>query len=100
MAPEIFDPDGPPFHINVDVYAMGILMWEMLSRARPWDGVNNGMIAHRVFRDDERPPMPPNAVVAIRKLIEDCWQKDAELRPDFDDIYRRLKDDVGDSLTV
>jgi serine/threonine protein kinase len=36
MAPELWSEETPAVHPSADIFALGILLWEMASRQRPW----------------------------------------------------------------
>jgi serine/threonine protein kinase len=94
MAPEALE--GGATTRAGDVYAFGIVMWEILSRKIPWEGMQVPQIARAVC--DKPPPhnRPPLDVVsskcpkAILELMQECWTHDTTARPSFADIARRL----------
>ena len=56
-APELFSraPGGPPrFTKNSDTYAFGILMWELFTNRKPWEGKTFEEVSAAV-RNGERP---------------------------------------------
>jgi serine/threonine protein kinase len=55
LAPEIIA--GDPASKASDVYALGIVMWEVLTWAVPWRGANGHAIAGAITAG-ERPPLP------------------------------------------
>jgi len=48
----------------------------------------------------ERPPIPKNCLPSLRSLLEDCWQKDPNKRPDFTDINQRLNNILVEAAIV
>ena len=63
MAPELFDSslvDGPVEILPADVYAMGVLLWEMCTRQRAWESCSttkiiSGITNRKVHKDPARP---------------------------------------------
>ena len=41
------------------VYALGIMLWEMVTRQKPWHKLRHAVIAFRVAVEKVRPPLPP-----------------------------------------
>ena len=86
MAPEVLNLQ--PYSEKADVYSYGILLWEMLSRDIPFRGMKDIQIAMAVIHHGSRPLMPQDAPPKLAKLIERCWNRDPEVRPDFPTIVR------------
>jgi serine/threonine protein kinase len=83
MAPELL------LHGHVskasDVYAFGILLWEMLVGARPYPGVLLALLPHEVAHAGLRPAWPAEvaadaALDSCRALAEACWAADPAAR--------------------
>jgi serine/threonine protein kinase len=50
---------GPPdLHVPVDVYALGAVLYELLTRRRPFEGTEDEIVAHTI--DMERPAPEPS----------------------------------------
>ena len=64
------------------------MLWEMLSRDIPFRGMKDIQIAMAVIHHGSRPLMPQDAPPKLAKLIERCWTRDPEVRPDFPTIVR------------
>jgi len=58
------------------------------------NGIGFGFLAKRIDERDWRPPLPRKLYKSLKKLIKDCWHKDPEQRPAFDDIFNRLNTEV------
>lgn len=85
MAPEVLNQQ--PYNEKADVYSYGILLWEMLSRQVPFGRMADLRMMFAVVHGS-RPLIPQDAPPKLAKLIERCWSKDPEERPDFPTIVR------------
>jgi serine/threonine protein kinase len=88
MAPELFSTDG--YTNKVDVYAYGILLWEMLTGEVPFSGKQPFIIMQEIMRG-ERPKIPDDTPTGLRKLITSCWAQNPDDRPTFAQIVKVLK---------
>lgn len=77
---------------KVDVYAFGVLMYEIVSHRAPWAGVHSRKVFGRVF-EGERPSLEIDhaALPGWVELMESCWAQDPDDRPEFDNIFTELK---------
>ena len=100
-APEVFD-DMPT--TASDVYAFGIVCWELLSGDRPWAGRSETAIVGAVVLRGERPPMPSapptssgdtppslDVFAMLSSLVLRCWEHEGESRPKFAQMTRQLE---------
>ena len=102
-APEMLpNPDDPNSKISKaspasDIYAFGILAWEVLAHSEPFAEVRNDVtLCAKVWRD-ERPSLAPavvgmNLPQSVTDLIGNCWQRDKSLRPNAKDCFEVLKE--------
>ncbi|XP_023665956.1 ephrin type-A receptor 7 isoform X2 [Paramormyrops kingsleyae] len=69
-----------------DVWSYGIVMWEVMSYGeRPyWDMSNQDVI--KAIEEGYRLPAPMDCPPGLHQLMLDCWQKDRNERPKFDQI--------------
>ncbi|HWJ21640.1 MAG TPA: protein kinase [Gemmatimonadaceae bacterium] len=92
MAPEQID--GRQVDGRSDVYALGLVGWEMLAGARPWDGDSLYSVIYKQRHETLAPlaELRPDAPEALRDAIERALRKDpAERWPDaaaFGDAVR------------
>jgi len=101
MAPEILaDEHGIDYTLG-DVYAFGVVLWEIHTREEPYAGETAAKVAVAVIRKNARPgePVPRNEHEALYiELLEECWLRDPTLRPVFLDIMTRLGSMTGESV--
>ncbi|KAJ8007502.1 hypothetical protein DPEC_G00118160 [Dallia pectoralis] len=73
-----------------DVWSYGIVMWEVLSYGeRPyWEMSNQDVI--KAVEDSYRLPGPMDCPAALYHLMMDCWQKERNSRPKFEEIVSLL----------
>jgi hypothetical protein len=93
LAPEIFKRGTVT--CDADVYAFGMLLWEILTLKHPLEGMSNASHITQVVNGRTRPPINKTWPESIRKLIESCWT--ATDRPTMKEVYDSLKE-VHDSL--
>ncbi|EFJ52626.1 hypothetical protein VOLCADRAFT_85795 [Volvox carteri f. nagariensis] len=95
LAPEAMQPNGK-LTKAVDVYAFGIMMWELYTGLRPYTGYRTIDVAVKVSKEGLRPEFPSSTHPSFKELAQRCWQGDRRLRPTFrqvmDRIHEMLKD--------
>jgi len=90
MAPEIIT--GKKYTEKADVYAFGIILWEILTRDEPYEEKEPMQIVVEVVNDDLRPTILPEfASSPLVALMTDCWHTDAPQRPTFEKVVERLQ---------
>ncbi|QBZ81757.1 Serine/threonine protein kinase, catalytic domain containing protein [Pandoravirus celtis] len=97
LAPEVLEESADADYMQADVYAFGIVLWEMLTRGEPYAGMSPASIAVAVIRDNIRPPMPSVAPSDYAALVVECWHRDPVMRPAFVDIQHRLSSAIKHS---
>lgn len=90
MAPELFESTN--YTSKVDVYAFGMLMWEMLTESAPFKGMTSVQILYAVLRKKERPAFPKITPQPMKDFINRCWHQDPDKRPTMEEIYREFKE--------
>jgi TPR repeat protein len=90
MAPEMIS-DGAVSQA-IDVYAFGIIVWEMCSGMIPWAGIPEQTIMFKVTVKGERPTVERGRWPAWAcDLMEACWHQDPKKRPTMADVLARLR---------
>ncbi|KAN0006671.1 hypothetical protein ACTFIU_003387 [Dictyostelium citrinum] len=96
MSPELFKGNG--YDETCDVYAFGIVLWEIIARKEPYENVNSWSIPVMVAKG-ERPTIPSDCPSEYSKLIKACWADKPKKRPSFKEICDSLKK-ISESLTL
>jgi Tol biopolymer transport system component/predicted Ser/Thr protein kinase len=79
MAPE--QARGKPVDKRADIWAFGVLLYEMISGRRPFDGDTlSDTIASVLTSDMDFSAIPATTPYAIQTLIERCLQRDPKVR--------------------
>ena len=50
-APEAFDPLIGGVSTAIDIFSLGVIMWECVTRTQPWEGLSNVAIIYQVGPD-------------------------------------------------
>ena len=88
-APEVMGGEHQ-FTKKSDVYAFGIVLWEIVAFEVPYADLQPHEVAMKV-RSGYRPPFPSGIEVAWQQLIARCWDSLPSERPDFTDIQGSLR---------
>lgn len=86
MAPELIRNE--PFTEKCDIFSLGVIMWELCTLDRPWEGVPPVQVVYAVANEGTRLKIPEGP---LGKLIADCWAEPGE-RPSCPEILTRLLD--------
>ena len=77
MAPEVWEKNDRCFH--ADLWAVGVIFYEMLKGSRPFDGRNRDQIARAIQRD-VAPSLPENVPLDVRRVVDKALQKNKSMR--------------------
>uniref|UniRef100_A0A0E0JMB1 Protein kinase domain-containing protein n=1 Tax=Oryza punctata TaxID=4537 RepID=A0A0E0JMB1_ORYPU len=86
MAPELIRNE--PFTEKCDIFSLGVIMWELCTLSRPWDGISPVQVVYTVANEGSRLEIPEGP---LGKLIADCWAEPQD-RPSCQEILTRLLD--------
>ncbi|XP_049597041.1 mitogen-activated protein kinase kinase kinase 7 [Syngnathus scovelli] len=89
MAPEVFE--GSNYSEKCDVFSWGIILWEVLTRKKPFDEIGGSAfcIMWAVHRGT-RPPLIKELPEPIETLMTRCWDKEPNQRPSMEHIKNTM----------
>lgn len=92
MAPELLRGTSANTAAS-DVYAFGIILYEVFSRKDPYEGEDAKEVMKLVAdpKVNKRPPIPRNCPPLVEGLMTDCLVEDPQERPTAEEISIRLK---------
>jgi hypothetical protein len=92
MAPEQLQ-GRKSYDNKVDVYAYGIVLFEILTQALPWTELPQKFFMNKLAEavlSGQRPTVPAEGVVCVDEryvgLMEQCWAQQPQDRPTFRDV--------------
>ncbi|KAL1431991.1 hypothetical protein MTO96_013661 [Rhipicephalus appendiculatus] len=89
MAPEVLLGQRPEF--SADVYSLGVVLWQMQSGARPFDGLHQHAVMFQVVRLRVRPRFPENdEATELQDLVKRCWSHECVERPSVGAVLLEL----------
>jgi serine/threonine protein kinase len=89
-APEL---NTNPNHDNkVDVFSFGLILWEIINKESPWPEVKFGYEFADRYASGQRPPIPTDWHIDLRRLISNCWDQSPVIRKTFQQVYQALED--------
>eukprot|EP00035_Acanthoeca_spectabilis_P006710 m.128289 g.128289 ORF g.128289 m.128289 type:complete len:824 (+) comp13622_c0_seq2:532-3003(+) len=89
MAPEVIR--SGTYTKGADVWAYGVVLWEMLTGQVPYEGVEQMAIAYGVGRGKLTLPVPEDCPQVLGGLMNQCWAAKPHDRPSFYQIVSKLR---------
>lgn len=100
MSPELLDPsefsleDGRPTRKS-DIYALGMVVYEVLSGQPPFPGCRDAVVIRKIMKG-ERPSRPSGTQGVwfndeLWKMLELCWKPNRDDRPDLETMLYCLE---------
>ncbi|XP_022196035.1 mitogen-activated protein kinase kinase kinase 7 [Nilaparvata lugens] len=86
MAPEVFETTK--YTEKCDVFSWGIILWEVLSRRKPFDDLHATFSILWAKHTGKRPPLIEGCPKPIEKLYTSCWDGTAANRPSMETVVR------------
>ncbi|OEU15056.1 flag-tagged protein kinase [Fragilariopsis cylindrus CCMP1102] len=88
MAPEVLA--NRSYDEKADIYSFGIIVWELLTRECPYEGMTAIQCALAVLNRDKRPEIPKWCPPQLHALIKSCIKTEPSERPSFPQIILAL----------
>jgi len=97
MPPELFtiDDSSVRFTPKVDIYAAGVLLWQILSGRLPFEGKTPPQVVVMVMRGESL-ALPKTTHPAIQQLYTLCTDPEPNKRPDFDGLVEKSSKAIRD----
>ena len=95
MAPEVIRHEC--YNYAADVYSFGLLMWEIITREKPFEPQSQIEAAGSVALEGKRPPFPNGIPLTVKTLIENCWAEKPDERMEVELLIKRL-DELGSDM--
>ncbi|KAF9160034.1 hypothetical protein DFQ26_005934 [Actinomortierella ambigua] len=87
LAPELLEVGKPPYSTKSDIYALGMVMWEMAANCtQPYKGEDNGALIAMYVKHGHREKLPDDTPADYRGWVERCWHQDPDRRPDASEV--------------
>ncbi|CAH0755862.1 unnamed protein product [Diatraea saccharalis] len=84
MAPEVFE--GSTYTEKCDVFSWGIILWEVLSRRKPFEEGGSAFRIMWAVHTGRRPDLIDGCPEPIEQLMTQCWHQMPAKRPSMADV--------------
>ena len=97
IAPEILEySDTEEYSEMVDVYSYAMVLYELISRRRPFQELQNQFEINAMVKEGKRPAVYDLPDIKVRfltltELMVTCWAQEAAKRPNMKDVCRQMK---------
>lgn len=97
MAPEVISSNR--YGIAADVFSFGMLLYEIYTEKIPFDNLSPSRIEGKILKGVKL-EFHSDCQKELVKLIKECTNKEAKLRPSFEQILFRMRDNDISFLNV
>jgi serine/threonine protein kinase len=93
MAPELLL--GELNSLKSDVYAFGVMVWEVYARQDPYIGEDPDAVLKQVAdvhaTPEKRPEIPEDCPFQVQEIMKAAWHNDPSLRPSFSELEKMFQ---------
>ncbi|KAG0267891.1 hypothetical protein DFQ27_007968 [Actinomortierella ambigua] len=83
LAPELVVAKRPRYSNKSDMYALGMVMWEMAAMCTvPFKAMSNNLAVAQAVHGGQREQLPKETPVIYQHWVDLCWKQDPSERPD------------------
>lgn len=87
MAPEVFE--GSQYNEKCDIFSWGVILWEVLSRKRPFDNIQGPAYTIMwAIHEGKRPQKIKKLPHPLGDLMNRCWSSTASKRPSMEQVEK------------
>jgi eukaryotic-like serine/threonine-protein kinase len=97
MSPE--QVEGKPVDARSDVFSFGCILYEAVTRKKPFDGESGVDVLHKILHQEPEPlaDLAPDAPWELRRIVRRCLAKEPDRRyQSMRDLANELRDLVDD----
>ena len=96
LSPELYSSDPKLPSLNEDIYRLGIVLWEIITKKKPFSEYSVDELWLVRFNDENKKPhetIPEDCPEVLKKIIQECWENynDPLKCPSAKDIATRLR---------
>ncbi|KAG0270112.1 hypothetical protein DFQ27_000413 [Actinomortierella ambigua] len=82
LAPELVLSERPRYTTKSDMYALGMVMWEMAAMCTvPFKAMTNNFVVAHAVHGGRREQLPGDTPADYRRWVDLCWKPDPSERP-------------------
>lgn len=85
---------------SADIYAFGVLLWEMIVGRKAWAGCHMAQIVYFLCVENRRLELPDNAPTVLKSLVNLCLHIDPSSRPNFSVVGSILQEYNNNTFNV
>jgi hypothetical protein len=90
-APELLFDGIDRYSTASDIYALGVVLWELVSRYAPFAHLRRETIPYMITGGERPAVFPPETPSNYTALLKRCWAERRDLRPQAKEVVNKLK---------